>query len=141
MQLGMKVNVKWIGKMGFTGESLKTHNTIRLDTSVENHGEGLGVSPMEVVLMGLAGCSGMDVVSILRKRRVEFDQFNILIEGERASEHPKVFTNINMIFSFSGTDLKEQVLADTIGLSINKYCSVAGMLNKSAKINWQVRIE
>lgn len=137
----MKVNVTWIGKMGFTGESVKSHNTIRMDTSVDHQGEGLGVSPMEVVLVGIAGCSGMDVVSILKKKRVEFDGLNITVEGERASAHPKVFTKINMIFSFSGTDLKEKALEDTVRLSLDKYCSVAGMLNKSAGIKWQVRIK
>ncbi len=137
----MKVNINWVGKMGFDAKSVRSGNSIRLDTSVENDGEGLGVSPMEVVLMGLAGCSGMDVVSILKKRRVEFDEFNISVQGKRGEQHPKVFTEINLIFNFSGTDLKQQILEDTVRLSIDKYCSVAGMLHQTAKINWQVEIQ
>lgn len=138
----MMVEVKWNGKMAFTGVSARSQHQVRLDTSAENGGENSGVSPMEAVLIGLAGCSGMDVVSILAKKRIDFSDLVITVEGSRRSEHPRVFTEIGLTFTFAGTNLEEKrkALEDTVQLSMEKYCSVAGMLNKAARITWQVKI-
>lgn len=136
----MKVNLSWTGNMGFEGVSERTGNTVAFDSSPTFGGEDAGISPMEAVLMGLAGCSGMDVVSILNKKRIEFDQLEVSVEGERAEEHPKVFTKVDMVFSFSGSNLKLKSLEDTVRLSIDKYCSVAGMVKKTADISWRVEI-
>lgn len=138
----MKVDVTWNGKMTFTGVSARSHHQVHMDTTMENGGDGSGMSPMEVVLAGLAGCSGMDVVSILAKKRVEFSGLVITVEGERRSEHPRIFTEITVTYTFSGNDLeaKRKALEDSVQLSMEKYCSVAGMLNQVAKINWQVKI-
>ena len=137
-----KVDVKWNGKMAFSGISERSQNKVRVDTSVENGGEGSGVSPMEAVLIGLAGCSGMDVVSILAKKRVSFSDLVITVEGTRRNEHPKIFTEIHLKYTFSGEDLASQrkALEDSVQLSMEKYCSVAGMLNKAAKLTWQVEL-
>jgi putative redox protein len=137
-----KVEVQWNGMMAFTGVSERSGNQVRLDTSVENGGENSGVTPMEAVLIGLAGCSGMDVVSILAKKRVEIDGLTIAVEGTRRSEHPKIFTGINVTYTFSGADLeaKRKALEDSVQLSMEKYCSVAGMLNKAAELTWQVEL-
>lgn len=139
----MKVDLKWTGKMSFTGTSLRSQNQVKFDSSQEHGGSGAGVSPMEVVLMGLAGCSGMDVVSILGKKRIEFDDLSIAVEGMRADEHPRVFTDINLIFTFSGAGLSDRLkaLEDTVRLSMEKYCSVAGMIEKTATIKWQIEIK
>lgn len=136
----MKIDLKWTGNMGFEGTSVRTGNTMAFDSSPTFGGEDAGVSPMEAVLMGLAGCSGMDVVSILNKKRIKFDQLEVAVDSERADEHPKVFTKIEMVFSFSGSDLKLKSLEDTVRISIDKYCSVAGMVNKTAAISWRVEI-
>lgn len=136
----MKVDVHWAGKMGFTGLSAKSHNEIRLDASTQSGGEGLGVSPMEAVLVGLAGCSGMDIVSILRKKRIDIADFKIAVDAQQADDHPRVFTKINLIYSFSGKDLSKKPLEDSVRLSIDRYCSVAGMLKQTADLEWQVEI-
>ena len=139
----MKVDVKWTGKMGFTGVSARNQQQVQMDSSAQFGGENSGVSPMEMVLAALAGCSGMDVVSILNKKRVEFTGLTISVEGTRASEHPKVFTDIDVVYTFSGENLedKQKALEDSVRLSMEKYCSVAGMLAKTAQINWQGRVE
>lgn len=137
----MKIDLKWTGNMSFEGVSVRTGNVVAFDASPAVGGEDAGVSPMEVVLMGLAGCSGMDVVSILSKKRVEFDLLEVAVEGERADEHPKVFTKVEMVFTFSGQDLKLKSLEDAVRLSIDKYCSVAGMIDKTAEISWRIEIK
>lgn len=139
----MKVEVNWTGNLSFVGMADQKDYQVQMGTSVENGGNGTGVTPMELVLMGLAGCSGMDVVSILNKKRLDFTSLKITVEGTRAVEHPKVFTSINVTYTFSGDNLQSQLkaLEDSVRLSMDKYCSVAGMLNKTAQINWQVEIE
>ena len=139
----MNVSVKWTGNLSFKGVSGRTNAEVLMDTSVENGGLGNGASPMELVLMGLAGCSGIDAVSILGKKRIAFDGLEILVQGERASDHPKVFNKINVVYRFSGSDLESKLkaLEDSIRLSMEKYCSVAGMLEHTAEITWQIEIE
>lgn len=135
----MEARVQWNGKMGFVGIS-GTNHAVVMDASQENGGDGAAASPMEMVLMGLAGCSGMDVVSILRKKRMNLWTMEIVLNAERADDHPRVFTKIDVTFMFRGEDLKEKALEDAVRLSMEKYCSVAGMINKTAEITWNVKI-
>ncbi|HBG02509.1 MAG TPA: osmotically inducible protein OsmC, partial [Firmicutes bacterium] len=97
----MNVQVKWNGKMGFVGISGTNHSVV-MDVSKENGGDGAAASPMEMVLMGLAGCSGLDVAIILKKKRLDVRNFEIVVNGERAEEHPRVFTKVDMTFIFEG---------------------------------------
>ncbi|HHT36304.1 MAG TPA: OsmC family protein [Firmicutes bacterium] len=128
--------------MAFTAVSARSQNQVTMDSSAQHGGEGSGVSPMEMVLAALAGCSGMDVVSILNKKRVAYSGISISVEGERADEHPRVFTKINVVYTFTGENLedKRKALEDSVRLSMEKYCSVAGMVDKTAEINWRVEI-
>lgn len=135
----MQARVQWNGKMGFVGIS-GTNHAVVMDVKPEHGGDGAAASPMEMVLMGLAGCSGIDVVSIIQKKRLDLHHMEIFLEAERAEEHPKVFTKINLKFVFKGEGLTEKALEDAVRLSIDKYCSVAGMLNKTATIDWAVEI-
>ncbi|NLY11304.1 MAG: OsmC family protein [Firmicutes bacterium] len=136
----MNATVRWNQKMSFVGKTGSNHSVV-MDTSALG-GDGAAPSPMEMVLLGLAGCSGIDVVSILNKKRVNLDNFEIrIINAERADEHPKVFTKVEMEYAFSGEDLNPKHLEDAVALSIDKYCSVAGMLKHTAKIDWRVVIE
>lgn len=135
----MEARVQWNGKMGFVGIS-GTNHAVVMDASQENGGDGAAASPMEMVLMGLAGCSGMDVVSILRKKRMNLWTMEIVLNAERADDHPRVFTKVDVTFMFRGEDLKEKALEDAVRLSMEKYCSVAGMINKTAEITWNVKI-
>jgi len=136
----VKARVQWNGRMGFVGVS-GTNHAVVMDASPENGGDGAAASPMEMVLMGLAGCSGMDVVSILRKKRINLWTMDIVLHAERADDHPRVFNNVEVTFIFKGENLKDKPLEDAVRLSMEKYCSVAGMINKTAEITWSIKIQ
>lgn len=104
-----------------------------MDGSPEIGGQGLGVRPMETVLMGLGGCASMDVLSILKKMRENIVDYEVEINADRAEDHPKVFTKIHVHFKLFGNIKKENV-EKAIRLSVDKYCSVTHMLNKTAAI-------
>lgn len=136
----MQARVKWDGKLGFLGISGSNHAVV-MDVSKENGGNGAAASPLEMVLLGLAGCSGIDVALILEKKRLNVRDFEISVKAERSEEHPQVFTKVDMHFVFEGENLSSKPLEDAIRLSIEKYCSVAGMVNKTAEITWSVEIK
>ncbi|MCK9524628.1 MAG: OsmC family protein [Limnochordia bacterium] len=136
----MQTQVKWNGKLGFVGITGSNHAVV-MDVSKENGGDGAAASPMEMVLLGLAGCSGIDVALIVEKKRLNVRDFEIFIKAERADEHPQVFNKVDMTFSFEGDGLSRKGLEDAVRLSLDKYCSVAGMVNKTAEINWTVEIK
>lgn len=119
--------------MDFQGETPSGHMVL-LDAAPESGGSNQGSRPMELLLLALGGCTGMDVVSILRKMKQEFVEFSITAEGERAPEHPKVYTEITLVYSLKGPALDPAKVARAISLSEEKYCSVSAMLS-GAKIN------
>jgi putative redox protein len=128
------------GDFGFEARDANGH-TVRLDSSPETGGENFGVRPMQMLLMGLGGCSGIDIVSILKKQRQNVEGFNMHIEGERQQDKdPSLWENISIIFELKGKiDLEKAKRA--CELSIGKYCSVAATLRAAgAHIKWEVRI-
>ncbi len=135
----MRVTVKHVGGMAFEGVGQSGEIT-KIASSVAE-AEHAGASPMELVLMGVAGCSGIDIVGILEKMRISFDKFEISVEGERAQEHPRVFTEIRVIYKFWGTDLPEERLRRAIDLSFDKYCSVIHTINKVAQVTYTLEIQ
>lgn len=134
----MLVTVKHVGGMAFEGVGQSEKITKIASSTAE--AEHAGASPMELVLMGVAGCSGIDIVSILEKMRVNFDKFEISVEGERAQDHPRVFTDIRVIYKFWRTDLPEEKLRRAIDLSFDKYCSVIHTVNKVAQVSYALEI-
>lgn len=135
----MEVKVKHIKEMHFQAEgSAKT--LTHIDTSTVSGGNGMGASPMELVLMAIAGCSGMDVVSILEKMRVKYARFEISVQGERAAEHPRVFTDVEVVYKFWGEELPEDKLGRAVTLSLDKYCSVANMIDKVANLTYRIEV-
>ena len=116
-----------------------SNHWITIDTSEDIGGHNAGVRPMEMLLMGLAGCTGMDVMSILDKMRVPYTDFRIEIEAERSDTHPKVYTKINLKYIVYG-DVPEDKLVSAIDLSKTKYCSAMAMLSKAAEINTSYEI-
>ena len=115
-------------------------NTIHLDGSPDIGGKGKGVRPMQALLMSLAGCSSMDVVMLLKKMRQPLEEMRVEVNGDRVDEVPAVFKKIHMQFILKG-DLDEAKVAKAIGMSVEKYCSVARMLDKTAEISWDYMIE
>lgn len=101
---------------------------------------GEHIHPMQMVLVALAGCSGVDVVNILRKKRVNFNDFKIEVSGKRADTHPKVYTDIHLKYSIWGQEIKPKDLEQAIKLSENKYCSVSAMLKSTANLHSEYKI-
>ncbi len=115
-------------------------NTVTVEGSPEIGGEGLGARPMELLLMSLASCSAMDVVSILKKMRQPLEDLKVSVRGERAAgELPAVFTAIHLTFHFSGK-IKPEKAAEAVRLSVEKYCSVAAMLRKTAAVTHEFTV-
>lgn len=135
----MNTTIKWLGKMAFTAKSDSNH-WIPMDASPEVGGENGGSRPLELLLQGLGGCTGMDVVSILQKKRVALTDFAMEIQAERAEEHPKVFTKIHLKYIFYGKDIKSKDVEHAIELSEMKYCSASAMLRHTAEITTSYEI-
>ncbi|MFT5304110.1 MAG: putative redox protein [Mariniblastus sp.] len=135
----MKARVKWLDHMSFVGESGSGHSVV-MDGSPEHGGRNLGVRPMEMVLLGLGGCSAFDVVKILKKARQPVVDCEVQLEAERSSEVPSVFTRIKLIYVVSGTDLSPQQVARAVDLSMEKYCSVTKMLEGSVEISHEFKL-
>lgn len=126
----MQARVKWVEDAMFLAESGSGH-TVVMDGPAESGGRNVGVRPMEMLLMGLGGCSTFDVVSILKKSRQDVHDCEVRIDAERAGEEPKVFTKITLHFIVSGKDLKETVVKRAVDLSAEKYCSASIMLGRA----------
>ncbi|HEY7985114.1 MAG TPA: OsmC family protein [Ktedonobacterales bacterium] len=121
------------GGMRFTAESGSGHALI-MDVVAAEGGQDSGFSPMELPLVALIGCVGMDVVSILRKQRQDVTGYDLAVRGTRAEEHPKVFVAITVEHTITGRDLKRPAVERAIELSRTRYCSVSAMLGKTAEI-------
>lgn len=135
----MKARIKWVENACLVGESESGH-CIVLDGSPEIGGRNIGVRPMETILIGLGGCTAMDVLSILKKQRQQVTDCIIEIDGKRGDDHPKVFNKIHLHFIISGYQLKEPQVKRAIDLSAEKYCSVSAMLEKTAQITHDYEI-
>jgi putative redox protein len=135
----VKVEVKYVDGLTFVGKGESNH-WIPMDASIKAGGSGAGTSPMELLLLGLGGCTAVDVVSIMKKRRKPVQKFAIQIEAERAKEHPKVYTRIHMIYQFWGENLDKEELKKAIELSESKYCSASAMLGKTAEITYEIQM-
>ncbi len=129
----MKTTVKWIDGMMMVGESASGH-AIVMDGPEEMGGNNLGVRPMEMLLLGMGGCTTVDVISTLKKMRENVSNCRVEISAERADEHPKVFTDIHMHFVVEGENLNEKKIAKAVSLSADKYCSASIMLGKTATV-------
>lgn len=135
----MKARVKWLDHMSFVGESDSGHSVV-MDGAPEFGGRNLGIRPMEMLLIGMGGCTSFDVVSILQRGRQDLVGCEAQIEAERAEDHPKVFTRIHVHFVVSGRNLNEQRVARAIELSAEKYCSASLMLGATAEITHDYEI-
>jgi putative redox protein len=129
----MKARIKWVEDRTFVGESGSGHKIV-LGTAFGPEGSSPGPSPMELVLIGLGGCSAYDVVHILEKGREAIEDVAVELEAERAQQDPKVFTRVHMHFVVKGGGLAVEKVERAIALSAEKYCSASAMIAKSATI-------
>jgi putative redox protein len=136
----MYVRVKWIEGVAFLGES-ETGHAVVLDGAPENGGRNIGMRPMEMLLIGMGGCTSFDVVTILKKARQPIVDCVAEIKAERADEVPKVFTKIHVHFVITGNNLSETQVERAVKLSAEKYCSASIMLSKSVEITHDFEIK
>ncbi|MFC3050520.1 OsmC family protein [Kordiimonas pumila] len=135
-----KARVKWAGDMTFVGESPSGHAVV-MDAGIDNGGRNHGIRPMEMLLLGLGGCSSIDVLMILKKARQNVVDAWVEIDSERAAEAPKYFTKIHMHFVIKGTDIDPRRVEHAIKLSKEKYCSASVQLGALAEITTDYEIQ
>lgn len=136
----MKARVKWVEAATFLGETGSGHAMV-MDGAAEYGGRNLGPRPMELLLVGMGGCSAFDVVMILKKSRQQIADCVAEIEATRAETEPKVFTHIHVHFIVKGKDLSDKQVERAVSLSAEKYCSASIMLGKTAKITHDYEIQ
>lgn len=132
------INVSWSGGMSFESEidGIK----IAVDAKKEVGGQGKGPRPKPLMMLSLAGCTGMDVISILKKMRVDVEDFNIKIDGDLTDEHPKQFTKMHITYIFKGKDLNLEKLRKAIELSQDRYCGVSAVYKKAMEVTYDIEI-
>ncbi|HKZ57787.1 MAG TPA: OsmC family protein [Thermodesulfovibrionales bacterium] len=135
----LNAKVTYTNGLQFVGESSSGH-AIVMDGDPKVGGHNTGLRPMELLLVGLGGCAGMDVISIMKKKKQDVTGLEINVEGQKAENYPKKFTDIIIAFIIKGRNISEDALKKSIDLSMNKYCSVKATLEGSAKINYSYKI-
>ncbi|MBN1836385.1 MAG: OsmC family protein [Spirochaetales bacterium] len=131
-----KTSLNWTGGMSFDVE-LHGHS-FTIDSDEQFGGKDRGPRPKTLLLSSLGGCTGMDVVSLLGKMKVPFDSFRLEVEGKLSHEHPSVYTDILVRYIFSGPELDRSKIEKAVKLSMEKYCGVTAMLEKTARISHEI---
>ncbi len=135
----LSAKITHVKGLQFIGDSSSGH-AIVMDGDLSVGGQNTGPRPMELLLLAAGGCSGMDVISILKKKKQDVTSLEINVKGEKAEDYPKKFTEISLEFIVKGKNIAEEAVKRAIELSMNKYCSVKATLEGSAKIQFMYRI-
>jgi putative redox protein len=138
MAIRAAVTAKWLGNMAFEAE-VNGHK-ILLDADSEVGGENRGPRPKPFMLVALGGCTAMDVISILKKMRVEVEKFNVRVEGDLTEEHPKQFYKMHVIFEFTGKNLPIEKLEKAVKLSEDRYCGVSAVYKKIMGLTSEIKV-
>jgi len=125
--------ISWVDGALFVAEAGSGH-TITMDGATDVGGRNLASRPMEVLLMGMGGCTAIDVVSMLKKQRQDIEGIEVSLVAERAEDHPKVFTSVKLVYTVRGRKLNRALIERAVSLSDEKYCSATAMIRKSASI-------
>jgi putative redox protein len=136
----MQAKVTYIKGLQFVGEASSGH-AIVLDGDHEAGGANTGLRPSELLLIGLGGCSGMDIISILKKKRQDVTGFEIKVDGTKADSHPKKFTDIKITYLITGRSISEDAVKRAVELSMDKYCSVKATIEGVSKITFSYEIK
>ena len=131
-----EIKTQWLGNMLFNADTLG--GNLKIDAAAEVGGEGKGVRPKALMLTSLAGCTGMDIVSLLKKMRAEVDGLEINVAGELTDEHPKFYKKVLLEYIFYGKDLKKDKIEKAVQLSADKYCGVMEMFRQFAEISIEI---
>lgn len=135
----VKAKVKYTDGLQFVGES-ETGHAIVLDSDNEVGGHDTGMRPMELLLIGIGSCTGMDVASVLKKKREKLSGLEVNVTGQKAEEHPQKYTAIHLEYVIKGKSLSKAAVEKAITLSLDKYCSVKATLEGTAKISYNYKI-
>ncbi|MBP7507868.1 MAG: OsmC family protein [Prolixibacteraceae bacterium] len=133
-----KISINWKENMAFEADA--DNHKYMIDASVEGGGSDLGMRPKKLMLIALAGCSGMDVISILKKMKIEPASFDVKVEGELTEEHPKHYISMHIIYEFSGDNLPLEKLQRAVELSEERYCGVWAVYKKIMPVTWEIVI-
>jgi putative redox protein len=136
----MQAKVIWSQRLSFSGTA-DTGFSLPLGAKPQVGGDNDGFRPMELIALGMAGCTAMDVISILQKKRQEITSFEVIVNGQRADEHPRVFTHIDIEYRIRGVDVDEAAVKRAIELSETKYCPAQAMLGDVVPIELKYTIE
>ena len=139
--MSVEAKVKLINGMQFEGTALSSGHTLTMDADEAFGGQNKGFRPMELLLVGFGGCTGMDVISILRKKRQNVASLEMNVKGTKAETHPHVYTDVHIEYVVKGKGLESQAVERAIALSLEKYCSVGATLGRTGKITHSYRIE
>ena len=135
----MNASVKWHQKLTFTGTA-DSGFSVPLGGSPKVGGDNDGFRPMELIATGLAGCTAMDTISILKKKRQRVTNFEVNVHAERANEHPRVFSHIKIEYQVTGNSVDEEAVKRAIKLSAERYCPAQGMLSQVVPMNLEYQI-
>ncbi len=133
-----KITVSWTEDMAFETE-LNGHKLI-IDADDKVGGKDKGPRPKPLMMLSLAGCAGMDVISILKKMRVDVDSFNVKVEGDLTEEHPKHYNKMHLIYEFTGKNLPYDKLEKAVNLSQDRYCGVSAIYSKAMELTSEIKI-
>ena len=132
-----KIEVTWKGQMLF--ESVAPEGNVMIDAAEESGGQGKGLRPKALMLTALAGCSAMDIASLLKKMRAEVNNFKIEVEANLTNEHPKVYDKVHVTYKFYGSDFKKDKIEKAVNLSIESYCGVIEMFRKFSEVTTEIQ--
>ena len=132
-----KVTTQWKGNMVFESDNPRGLS-VMMDASEDFGGTNSGLAPKAMMLSSLAGCSGLDVVSVLNKMKVSVNDFKMIVEGELTDEHPKYYHSVSVEYHFYGSDLKESKIKKAVDLSVEKYCGVMEMFRRFATVKTSI---
>lgn len=127
------ITTKWLGNMAFESNNPSGHS-LKIDIAKEDGGDSSGLRPKALMLSALAGCSGLDVASLMKKMKLEVDEFNIETIANLTDEHPKYYDEVTIEYHFHGKNLNEKKLQKAVDLSIEKYCGVMEMFRRFAEL-------
>jgi len=137
--MSQTVTAKWLEEYTFVGKT-ESHKSVVMDAATSANSDVIAPTPMDMVLLGLTGCAGIDVKLILGKSKKKISKLEVIATAERRDEFPRIFTDIHLLFIVSGEDIDDKSVARAVKLSAEKYCSVSAMLNKTVNITHDFEI-
>lgn len=134
-----EASIRWAGRMTFVGKAGSNH-LVPMDSGPEFGGESSATKPMELLLISMGGCTGMDIVPLLKKMRQDVTGVELNITAERTEEHPRVYSRVDIEYVVAGRGLEEEKVKRAVELSQERYCSVSAMLKKACPVNYTIRL-